>query len=77
MRSVPSHSGSPSRYSRTGWYARSDATAGYWVLELGELAGMKKTDVETVKSFLSRVDDKYRASYGLNVESHPRPHSLC
>jgi len=33
---------------------------------------MKKTDVETVKSFLSRVDDKYRASYGLNVESHPR-----
>ena len=45
---------------------------GYWVLELGELAGMKKTDVETVKSFLSRVDDKYRASYGLNVESHPR-----
>ena len=45
---------------------------GYWILELGELAGMKKTDVETVKSFLSRVDDKYRASYGLNVESHPR-----
>ena len=45
---------------------------GYWILELGELAGMKKTDVETVKSFLSRVDDKYRASYGLKVESHPR-----
>lgn len=45
---------------------------GYWILELGELAGMKKTDVETVKSFLSRVDDKYRASYGMNVESHPR-----
>jgi len=45
---------------------------GYWILELGELAGMRKTDVETVKSFISRVDDKYRASYGLNVESHPR-----
>lgn len=45
---------------------------GYWILELGELAGMKKTDVETVKSFLSREDDKFRASYGLNVESHPR-----
>ena len=45
---------------------------GYWILELGELAGMRKTDVETVKSFLSRVDDKYRASYGMNVESHPR-----
>lgn len=45
---------------------------GYWILELGELAGMKKADVETVKSFISRVDDKYRASYGVNVESHPR-----
>lgn len=45
---------------------------GYWILELGELAGMRKTDVETVKSFISRTDDKYRASYGVNVESHPR-----
>ena len=45
---------------------------GYWMLELGELAGMRKTDVEVVKSFISRSDDKYRASYGVNVESHPR-----
>ena len=45
---------------------------GYWILELGELAGMRKADVETVKSFISRVDDKYRASYGVTVESHPR-----
>ena len=45
---------------------------GYWILELGELAGMRKADVEVVKSFLSRVDDKYRASYGVNVESHLR-----
>jgi len=45
---------------------------GYWILELGELNGMRKTDVETVKSFITRVDDKYRASYGINVESHPR-----
>ncbi len=45
---------------------------GYWLLELGELAGMRKTDVEVVKSFISRSDDKYRASYGVNVESHPR-----
>jgi predicted P-loop ATPase len=45
---------------------------GYWILELGELAGMRKADIETVKSFISRTDDKYRASYGVNVESHPR-----
>lgn len=45
---------------------------GYWILELGELAGIRKVDVETVKSFISRVDDKYRQSYGTTVESHPR-----
>jgi len=45
---------------------------GFWLLELGELAGMRKADVETVKSFISRVDDKYRASYGFSVENHPR-----
>lgn len=50
----------------------SEKLQGYWILELGELAGMRKTDVETVKGFLSRTDDKYRAAYGVNVESHPR-----
>lgn len=45
---------------------------GYWILELGELAGMRKADIESVKSFISRTDDKYRASYGVNVESHLR-----
>ncbi|AKK05222.1 Virulence-associated protein E (plasmid) [Corynebacterium mustelae] len=45
---------------------------GYWILELGELAGMRKMEVETVKGFLSRTDDKYRAAYGTVVESHPR-----
>ncbi|WP_200886387.1 virulence-associated E family protein [Terrisporobacter othiniensis] len=45
---------------------------GYWILELGELAGMRKMDVETVKSFITRTDDKFRQSYGINVENHPR-----
>ncbi|WP_434798296.1 VapE domain-containing protein [Terrisporobacter vanillatitrophus] len=45
---------------------------GYWILELGELAGIRKMDVETVKSFITRTDDKFRQSYGVNVESHPR-----
>ncbi|WP_343216238.1 virulence-associated E family protein [Clostridium frigoris] len=52
--------------------AAAEKLQGYWLLELGELAGIRKTDVETVKSFVSRTDDKYRASYGVNVESHPR-----
>lgn len=45
---------------------------GFWVVEIGELAGMKKADVEKVKAFLSTRDDKYRPSYGKTVESHPR-----
>ncbi|MEG2365071.1 MAG: virulence-associated E family protein [Terrisporobacter sp.] len=45
---------------------------GYWILEMGELAGIKKVDVETVKAFITRTDDKFRQAYGVNVESHPR-----
>ena len=52
--------------------AAAEKLQGYWILELGELAGIRKIDVETVKSFISRVDDKYRQSYGTTVESHPR-----
>ena len=44
---------------------------GYWILELGELAGIKKVDVETVKAFITRQDDKFRHSYGYSVEDHP------
>lgn len=78
--------GKSTLFSRLGgkWYSDSlsisdmkDKTApeklqGYWILELGELAGIKKMDVETVKSFITRTDDKYRPSYGRAVESHPR-----
>lgn len=45
---------------------------GYWILEIGELAGMKKADIDKVKAFVSRQDDKYRASYGRRVTPHPR-----
>ena len=52
--------------------AGAEKLQGYWILELGELAGLRKTDVETVKSFITRTDDKFRQSYGVNVENHPR-----
>jgi predicted P-loop ATPase len=45
---------------------------GFWVVEIAELAGMRKADIEKVKAFLSTSDDKYRPSYGKVVESHPR-----
>ncbi len=45
---------------------------GNWVVEIGELAGMKKADIERVKAFISTTDDKFRPSFGHVVESHPR-----
>ncbi|MEJ6019860.1 virulence-associated E family protein [Corynebacterium sp. H113] len=50
----------------------SEKLQGYWIHELGELAGMRKMEVEVVKGFISRTDDKYRAAYARTVESHPR-----
>ena len=44
----------------------------HWIMELGEMTGMKKADVESVKSFVSRQIDTYRPAYGRSVESHPR-----
>ena len=37
---------------------------GYWILEIGELAGLRKAEVETLRSFLSRQNDIYRAAFG-------------
>ena len=45
---------------------------GYWIHEIGEMAGMRKADLEKVKAFVSRCDDKYRASFGRRVTPHPR-----
>lgn len=50
---------------------------GFWILEIPEMNGIKKVDVETVKSFTSRQDDKFRVAYGTVVESHPRQCIIC
>ena len=82
----PQGIGKSTLFSKLGkeWYSDSlslcdmkDKTAaeklqGYWLLELGELAGIKKVDVEVIKSFISRTDDKFRKAYGVNVESNLR-----
>jgi predicted P-loop ATPase len=52
--------------------AGAEKLQGYWIIEIGELAGMKKADIDKVKAFTSRKDDVFRPSYGRVVESHPR-----
>ena len=37
---------------------------GYWLIELGELAAMRKIEIETIKNFISKQVDSYRAAYG-------------
>jgi predicted P-loop ATPase len=45
---------------------------GYWILEIGELAGLRKAEVETLRSFISRQNDIYRASFGRRATPHLR-----
>ena len=52
--------------------AAAEKLQGFWIVEIPELAGMKKADIEKVKAFITTTDDKYRPSYGRTVESHPR-----
>jgi len=66
------------------WYSDSlnlsdtkDKTAaeklqGYWILEVGELAGLRKAETETLRSFISRQNDIYRAAFGRRATPHPR-----
>jgi len=45
---------------------------GYWIIEIGELAGLRKAEVETLRSFLSRQNDIYRAAFGKRATPHLR-----
>ena len=66
------------------WYSDSlhladtkDKTAaeklqGYWLIEIGELAGLRKAEVDTLKGFLSKQNDIYRASFGRRTTPHLR-----
>ena len=46
--------------------------AGVWMHESADLAGMRRADVEHVKSFASRQVDRGRPAYGRVVEKIPR-----
>ncbi len=64
------------------WYSDSLATfegkeaaemvQGYWVLELGELNGLSRSEINAVKQFLSRNEDIYREPYGRRTNLFPR-----
>lgn len=45
---------------------------GRWILELGELSALNKTEIESVKNFITAQADTYRDSYGRMVYPHQR-----
>ena len=45
---------------------------GVWIIEIGELAGMAKAEVERVKGFISARQDNYRSPYGRTTEQRLR-----
>lgn len=65
-----------------GWFSDSlkdirskdayEGLQGAWIIEMGELAAMKKADAEVIKSFLSGTADRFRVAYGRRTGTYPR-----
>lgn len=49
-----------------------DSLRGSWIIELPELSSLKRSDVETVKAFISARSDKYRGAYERRASEHER-----
>ncbi len=45
---------------------------GAWIIEMAELSGLKKAEVETIKHFITKREDQFRPAYGRTVETYKR-----
>ena len=45
---------------------------GVWIMEIGELAGLKKAEVEAIKLYISKQVDRFRPAYGRRTQEFPR-----
>lgn len=45
---------------------------GAWIVEMAELSGLKKAEVETIKQYISKQEDSFRPAYGRVVETYKR-----
>jgi predicted P-loop ATPase len=43
-----------------------------WIIEIGELTGFRKTEVEAAKQFISKREDTFRGAYAENPATHKR-----
>jgi hypothetical protein len=49
-----------------------EQSAGKWIVEIAELGGMRKADVDNLKAMLSRGTDSARQAYGRQKQDRPR-----
>jgi predicted P-loop ATPase len=52
--------------------AQMELMEGIWFYELGEVEGFNRAEVNKIKAFASRQEDRSRMAYGRFVESRPR-----
>lgn len=45
---------------------------GAWLIEMAELAGLRKAEVEAIKHFISKQEDVFRPAYGRTSETYRR-----
>jgi predicted P-loop ATPase len=45
---------------------------GVWIMEIGELAGMRKAEAETIKLYITKQTDRFRPAYGRRLQDFPR-----
>lgn len=45
---------------------------GAWLVEIAELSGLKKAEVEVIKHYISKREDSFRPAYGRVVETYKR-----
>ena len=45
---------------------------GVWIMEVGELAGMRKAEAETIKLYITKQVDRFRPAYGRRMQEFPR-----
>lgn len=45
---------------------------GAWLIEIAELSGLKKAEVEVIKHYISKREDSFRPAYGRVVETYKR-----
>lgn len=55
--------------------AKYEAVNSAWILEISELNGLRRTEAEAAKQFISKQSDMYRAAYGRTTKEYAR-HSV-